>query len=205
MTNLRFLLRSLAIAFIGSLLVAPLSTSAPLPSSAPANPPTLIKHLRTELQSSDPVRREAVLIDIATLASCNSSCTVHLRSMEDRKLSIENETGIGTVVELDALIPDLHEAYRSGPADGHRLVALAALINIGNEKGLEKLVEEGAFRSKRVNSSTQRSLAAFYLETYPELAERTLRTGQLSLDDVHRAKVLRLKKAKKAAKQKDQG
>jgi len=74
-------------------------------------------------------------------------------------------------MDLEALVPDLMKAYRSGSADGHRLMALSALINIGNAKALEQLAAESSDRSseqpRRVNKTTQRSLAAFYLEKEP--------------------------------------
>jgi hypothetical protein len=170
--------------------------------SSAGGPPTLIKHLRNEVQSKDAVKRESALVDIIALASCPSSCTVYLRSVQDKRVTMENETGTGSVVDLDALVPDLLESYRSGPADVHRLLALSALINIGNEKALERLIDKGASQSKAVNKATQRSLASYYLEMYPELKERTFRTGRLSVDDVTKAKALRVRKMKKAAKAK---
>jgi hypothetical protein len=160
-------------------------------------PPSLIQHLRSNLQSNNATERENALVDVITLASCSDVCTVNFRSVEEKKLTISDETGTGGVVELNALVPDLLAAYRSGPADGHRLLALSALINIGNETALERLIEEGAFQSKTTNRATQKSLAAFYLEKYPELAERTMRTKRLSMDDVRRAKALRVRQMKK--------
>jgi hypothetical protein len=148
------------------------------------------------------VQRESALIDVIALATCPETCTVNFRSIEEKKLTISDETGTGGVVELNALVPDLLDTYRSGPADGHRLLALSALINIGNETALEQLIEEGARQSDKTNRATQRSLAAFYLEKYPELMERTLKTNRLSMDDVRRAKAVRVKRAMKAAKDK---
>jgi hypothetical protein len=167
-------------------------------ATAQDTPPSLIQHLRSDLQSNDPMQRESALVDIIALASCTSSCTVNFRSINEKKLTIANETGTGHVVELNALVPDLLEAYRSGPADGHRLLALSALVNIGNEKALERLIDEGARQSKAMNKATHRSLAAFYLEKYPELIERTMKTHRLSVDDVHRAKALRVRQMKKS-------
>jgi hypothetical protein len=161
-------------------------------------PPTLIKHLRKELKSKDAMRRQMALLDINTLAYCRVSCTVNLQSIQGRQLRIENETGAGAVVDLDALIPDLMTSYRQGPADGHRLLALSALLNIGNEKALERLIEEEAPQSEGVQRATQRGLASFYLEKYPELTERAFRTRRLTLDQVARAKALRMKRAKEA-------
>ena len=161
-------------------------------------PPSLIQHLRSNLQSNNATERENALVDVIALASCSDVCTVNFRSIEEKKLTISDETGTGGVVELNALVPDLLAAYRSGPADGHRLLALSALINIGNETALERLIEEGAFQSKQTNRATQKSLAAFYLEKYPELAERTMKTKRLSMDDVRRAKALRVRQMKKS-------
>lgn len=190
------LLRSILL--LAGLLLGIGLLAAPAQSVAQSTdgPPTLITHLRSELQAKDPMRRQLALLDVNTLAHCTGSCTVSLRSIQDKKIRIENETGMGSVVDLEALVPDLLESYRRGPADGHRLLALSALLHVGNEKGLERLIDEGAFQSDHVRQATQRGLAAFYLEKYPELTERTLRTKRLSLDDVTRAKALRMKKVK---------
>lgn len=160
--------------------------------------PTLIKHLRSELNSKNAMRRNMALLDINTLAHCRESCTVNLQTVQGKQIRIENETGMGTVVDLDALTPDLLRSYRQGPADGHRLMALSALLHIGNEKALERLVEEETRQSKRMKKATQRGLAGFYLEKYPELTKRAMRTRRLSLDDVARAKAYRMRKAKKS-------
>lgn len=192
-----FLLAALLAGF--GLLYAPVQTAAAQSTDGPS---TLVKHLRGDLQGNDAMQRQRALLDIIALATCPASCTVGLRSIQDKSIRIENETGTGSVVDLDALVPDLLETYRSGPADGHRLLALSALINIGNEKALERLIDEGASQSKVVNKRTQKSLAGYYLAMYPELTERTLRTRQLSLDDVEKAKAVRVKKMKKAAKAK---
>jgi len=178
-----------------TLLAAPLS---PTPDS-----PSLIKHLRAEIGSRDAMRLENALMDVVMLSLCETSCTVNFRSIPDKMLRVENESGVGTAMDLDALVPDLLTAYRSGPSDGHRLLALSALINIGNATALEQLVDESSDRSspqsKRVNRATQRSLAAFYLEKYPELTERTARNMSFSLDDVRRAETIRVRLAKKNA------
>lgn len=160
---------------------------------SPADPPTLIKHLRTEIHASDARRQEKALIDVIALAGCADTCTVSLVSAGEKMLRMQNETGTGSAVDLDALIPDLLEAYRSGPADGNRLLALSALINIGNETALERLIEEKESQEARVRKATDLSLAAFYLEKYPELTEPSLRRRSLSIEDVQRAKALRLK------------
>ena len=187
-----FMSRLLAIALLGAGLLAVPGQLASAQADTDA-PPSLIQHLRSDLQSSDAMKRENALVDVIALANCPSTCTVNLRSIEEKKLSINNETGTSTIVELDVLIPDLLATYRSGPADGHRLLALSALINIGDEAALEKLVEDGTSSSEKTNRATHKSLAAFYLEKYPELAERTMQTKKLSLDDVHRAKAVRVR------------
>lgn len=185
--------RTLVVLLLGAGLLAIPGPTA----TAQDTPPSLIQHLRNNLRSDDAVQRESALVDIIALASCANSCTVAFRSIDEKKLTIANETGTGHVVELNALVPDLLEAYRSGPADGHRLLALSALINIGNEKALERLIDEGARQSKETNRATQRSLAAFYLAKYPELLERTMKTNRLSMDDVYRAQALRVRQMNK--------
>lgn len=168
--------------------------------SSSDSPPTLITHLRSELQAKDSMRRQMALLDINTLAHCTASCNLSLRSVQDQQIRIENEAGVGTMVDLDVLVPDLLKSYRTGPADGHRLLALSALLQIGNERSLEQLIDEGASQSGKVEKATQAGLAAFYLEKYPELMDRTMRTNRLSIDEVAKAKAFRVKKAKKAAK-----
>lgn len=180
-----------------ALSLAGLFTAGPLLAQSTATPPTLIKHLRTELNSKDQARQERALVDVITLANCPASCTVALQSRTARPLRIENETGAGSVVDLDALVPDLLRAYRRGPADGHKLLALAALINIGNDTGLEQLIAEKDAQNATVQKNTDMSLAAFYFAKYPELMEKSIRRQTLSLDDVQRAEVLRLRTAKK--------
>lgn len=92
------------------------------------------------------------------------------------------------------------DAYRTGPADGHRLLALSALINTGNDKVLAQLLEEESAQSEKVARETQRSLAHYYLTKYPELVERAKRKNTFSIEDVQRAEVVRVKLAKKESK-----
>ena len=172
-----------------------------LAQSSADGTPTLITHLRNELQAKDPMQRNLALLDINALTYCSASCSIQLRSLQDKEISVANESGVGSVVDLQALVPDLLMSYRQGPTDGHRLLALYALLHVGNEQSLEQLIENGGFRSPRVQEATQRGLASFYLEKYPELSEKALRTNRLSLDDVARAKVFRVKVEKKAARQ----
>jgi hypothetical protein len=68
-----------------------------------------------------------------------------------------------------------------------------ALLYIGNDVGLERLVDEKGRQNARVRRATDMSLAAFYFAKYPELAEPTMRRRVLSLDDVQRAEVPRLR------------
>lgn len=192
-TFLAFTPRVLAVALVAVGLLVP-SQKATAQSSTDA-PPSLVQHLRSDLQSNDPDRREDALVDIIGLASCAETCTIHFRSIDEKKLTIANETGTGAVLELNVFIPDLLAAYRSGPADGHRLLALSALINIGDEEVLEQLIDEGARQSEETNRATQKSLVAFYLEKYPELTDRAMKTQKLSLSDVRRAKAVRVRQA----------
>ena len=178
--------------------LAGLLAAGPLLAQPSTERPTLIKHLRTELGSKDDVRQERALIDVIALSHCEASCLVSLQSATNRKVRIANESGVGNVVDLDALAPDLLWAYRNGSADGYKLLALAALINVGNQAALERLIDEKeSQRSRRVRKATDRSLAAFYFAKYPELIERSTRRRGLTLDDVQQAEVLRLRRAKK--------
>lgn len=186
-----------------SLLAAvPIGTvqAAPSPQTTD-DPPTLIQHLRNELQQKDPVRREYALMDAIALANCSTSCTVSLNSVQGKRIKIENNDGAGSVVDLTALLPSLLDTYRKGPADGHRLMALSALVRIGDEKTLQRLAEERNTQSKEMNKTTSRSLAAFYLAKYPELGDGLSRSGRLSVSDVEKAQAVRVRLARKANKQ----
>ena len=197
---------ALLLALAGSLLGVPLVT-APVLGAPAQDPPTLIQHLQTEIGSKDALRQENALMDVIMLSRCEASCTVDFRSIPNKVLRVENESGVGRSMDLNALVPDLMKAYRTSPVgghDGHRLLALHALINVANAASLEKLVADSSDpssrQSVRVNKETQRSLAAFYLAKYPELTERAARNMTFSLDDVRRAETVRVKLAKKEAK-----
>ena len=191
---------ALVVGFLGLYGTWTLLGTAPAPKQASGDPPTLVKHLRTELQSKDPVRRDHALVDIITLGRCTGSCTINLASVRGRRISIESESDVGAVVDLDALVPTLMTVYRSDPAGtGHRLLALSALISIGNQNALKALVEDIPSQPADVQSATHRSLAAFYLEKYPELLEKTERRRMLSIEDVERAERVRLRVARKDA------
>lgn len=186
------------VGFLGLYGAWTLLGTAPAPEQASSDPPTLIKHLRTELQSKDPIRRDHALVDIITLGHCTGSCTINLASVEEKQIRIESDSDVGAVVDLDALIPDLKKVYRSDPAGtGHRLLALSALINIGNQNALKTLTEDVPAQPANVQRATHRSLAAFYLEKYPELLEQTERRKRLSIEDVERAERVRLRVARK--------
>jgi hypothetical protein len=190
-------------ALAGFLLGAPL-VAAPLSDWPSPDPPSIIKHLRAEISSKDAARQQNALIDVIVLSRCEASCTVNFLSIPDKMLRVENESGAGTAIDLEALVPALMRAYRTGPADGHRLLALSALINVGNETAFEQLAAESSDRSSqqsnRVNNATQRSLAAFYLEKYPELTKKMGRSQTFSIEDVRRAEGVRVRLAKKNAK-----
>jgi phosphoribosyl-dephospho-CoA transferase len=146
-------------------------------------------------------------MDVIVIANCKASCTVDFFSIPAKMLRVENESGVGRIMDLDTLVPDLMKAYRTSPVgghDGHRLLALSALINIGNAASLEHLVADSSDPSSRqsdwVKRNTQRSLIGFYLAKYPELTERAARNKTFSLDDVRRAETVRVRLAKKEAK-----
>lgn len=162
-------------------------------------PPTLIDHLRNEIRSKDLTRRANGLIDLIALTKCPASCGVQFRSIPGRTLSVNNDAGVGTAIDLTALVPDLLRVYRAGPRDGHRLLALTALLNIGDEPGIESLVERPPRVSVQVATVTKKRIAAFYLERYPELLDRAVRTGTFSTEDVRMA---RDRQARMARKQK---
>jgi hypothetical protein len=194
----------LLFALTAGLMATPLVAG---PLSFDPDPPSLIKHLRAEIGSKDALRQESALMDVIMLSRCEASCTVTFLSIPDKMLRVENESGVGRTMDLDALVPDLMKAYRTSPVaghDGHRLLALSALVNIGNATSLEQLVAESSDRSSqqsnRVNNATQRSLAAYYLEKYPELTKKMGRSQSFSIEDVQRAETVRVKLAKKDAK-----
>jgi hypothetical protein len=197
---------ALLLVLAGSLLGASLA-AAPVLDAPAQDPPTLIEHLRAEINSRDALRQEYALMDVIMLSQCEASCTVDFFSIPDKMLRVDNESGVGKIMDLDALIPDLMKAYRTSPVgghDGHRLLALSALINIGNAASLEQLVADSRDPSSRqsdwVNKNTQKSLVGFYLAKYPELTERVTRYNTFSIQDVRRAEGVRVKLAKKEAK-----
>ena len=180
--------RLLTVLFVGASVVA---VSAPTATAqmSEESPITLTQHFKTELQSNSASRRLLALIDVVGLANCPNSCDMTLSSARNQEFKTTRR------MDLSALTPELLDSYRRGPEDGQRLLALSALIGIGDEDALSTLVEEGSRQSNNVNRETQRSLAAFYLEKYPELANKAKWNGEISLVDVERAKRMRIKKA----------
>ena len=180
--------RILTVLLLGAGLLA-VSSPSVLGQNSDDAPPNLIEHLQTELRSNSAIRRHLALIDVTSLANCPDVCQLTLSSVRDQELKTKKR------LDLSALTPALLQNYRRGPEDGQRLLALSALIGIGDEEALTTLVDEGARQSDTVRRETQRSLAAFYLGKYPELATRAKWTGEISLVDVERAKRLRVKRA----------
>lgn len=141
--------------------------------------PGIIDHLRNEIRDRDPDRQENALVDVIALAACQGSCDVQLQSRPGESARID-----GASMDLDRLGPALLHAYRYGATDQHRLLAIAALINVGNEKSIDALIETPTPVSEKVARTTQRHITSFYLDRYPELRRRVQRTGTVSLDDV---------------------
>ena len=204
-----YLLRLLpAMLLVGSVSVASLSAGpVPLAWTPPLDttPTTLIEHLRTELRAKDTLRQQNALVDVIALASCRAACSVTLRSASDKDVRIEHEPGVPAVLNLTALVPDLMRSYRFSPNDGTQLLALSALINVGNERSIEALVGTRLKKSARVEKTTQRSITAFFLDRYPELNDQAVRNGTLSLTDVAKVRQQRARDARKLAKRARRG
>ena len=175
-------------------------SASELSTSEAADPPTLVKHLRASLHARDATHRQNALVDVVVLSACQASCIVQLRSISNRMLRIDNESGVGTAVDLDALATDLMAVYRNNRFDdGEHLLALAALINIDNRNALVQLIHDSTVRpyqqSQRVRRVTQLSLAAHYRGLYPELMTTANRNNSFSIADVDRAEARRAKKS----------
>lgn len=112
---------------------------------------------------------------------------VALQSDGGNTIRIETESTVGRPIDLASLTPDVLSLYRDGPTPGHRLLALSALLNIGDEQALERVVDLKDDQPTRVETATNRTLAAYYLNRYPKLSEPTFRTERLSIEDVRRA------------------
>lgn len=191
-------------AFLSLLILALSALPGGLPQRAEAQQtPTLAQELETALQSTSWLRRHMALLDVSAIANCPGDCTVGLHTLEGRDftLSTNPETSTGEILDLTALAPKLVTCYRLGPDQGSRLLALSALIGIGDEKALNSLLEDGPAQSSRVSRATQQSITAFYLERYPELARMARKNGgEITFDDIDRVKRVRVKKAAKAQK-----
>jgi len=180
-----------AVAALAGLLLVGLPGSSALGSPGPDVPPNLTDHLREELRSEDPERQDQALADIVALASCQNTCVVALQSDGDNTIRIENESSVGHPIDLASLTPDVLSVYRDGPTPGHRLLALSALLNVGDEQVLEQVIELKDDQSNRVERATNRALAGYYLDRYPELSEPAFRAERLSIEDVRRAQAAR--------------
>ncbi|MFB6248742.1 MAG: hypothetical protein ABEL97_09250 [Salinibacter sp.] len=184
------LVRGAVVALVGLLLVG-LPGGSALGSPGPDAPPSLTDHLRRELHSEDPKRQSRALTDIVALAGCEDTCVVALQSDGDNTIRIENKSSVDHPIDLASLTPDVLSVYRNGPTSGHRLLALSALLKIGDRQTLERVVDLKADQPDRVETATNRALAAYYLERYPGLSEPTLRSEQLSIEEVRQARAAR--------------
>jgi hypothetical protein len=180
-----------AVLALAGLLLLGLPSASALGSVGPDAPPSLTDHLRTELRSEDPERQNRALTDIVALAGCADTCVVALQSDGDNTIRIENESDVGHPIDLASLTPNVLSVYRDGPTPGHRLLALSALLKIGDEQALERVVDLKDEQPTRVEAATNRSLAAYYLDRYPELTTPTFQADQLSIEDVRRAQAAR--------------
>jgi len=195
----RSLVIFLALLLIGGLTNAGTAVAiSPVPSSPALS--TLSEHLRSELRSMDATRQERALIDVVALSQCTASCTIKMSSLPMRKIRIDNDTGAGSVANLTILTPVLTRIYRVGPTDELRLLALSALLNIGDETSLDAVVEHVASVSPRVKTVTHRGLSTFFLTKYPELNMRISRNGTLALDDIHVARARAERQMRKQAR-----
>lgn len=149
---------------------------------------SLIDHLHTELRSKDALRRQNALEDVKALASCSASCTISFRSLPGKTIRIENETGMGSVLDLTTLLPDVERIYYTDRSDERQLQALDALLSIGNEQSLERLIANPGRHSAHVQKMTQQGISAFFMDKYPPLKDMALRRGTFSLDDIEAAR-----------------
>lgn len=186
--------RRFAVCALVLLFASAVPANATLPT-APYIPPedapvavSLIDHLHAELRSKDAVRRQYALDDVVALASCSASCTVSFRSLPGKMIRVENETGIGSLIDLTALLPDVEKIYYTDRSDERRLQALDALLSIGNERSMKRLINRPARSSAHVHKMTQQGVARYFVDKYPALRESALRRGFFSLDDVDRAR-----------------
>jgi hypothetical protein len=176
---------------LAALLLVGLPEASAVAGPGPDAPPSLTDHLREELRSQEPERLNRALTDIVALAGCEDACVVALQSDHENTIRIENESDVGHPIDLASLTPDVLSVYRDGPTPGHQLLALSALLQIGDEQALERVVDLKDEQPGRVEAATNRSLAAYYLDRYPELSTPTFRAKQLSIEEVRRAQAAR--------------
>lgn len=178
----------MALLLAGSLILIGSPAYATHPSEDEAvlvrTDPAVIKHLRAELRARDWDRQESALVDIVALATCQTGCSVQLRSMPGK--TVRGSADVSA--DLLGLGPDLLQTYRTSPNDGHRLLALSALINVRDEESIDVLIENPGPVSSELARKTRMQVTSFYLERYPELRHQVERTGVLSLNDVRIAR-----------------
>lgn len=188
-TTFRCIASALALLLVA--LLPPILPATATPTHAPsdlATPRSLTDHLHAELRSKDALRRQNALEDVMTLAACSASCSISFRSLPGKMIRIENEMGIGPVIDLTTLLPDVERIYYRDRSDEMRLQALDALLSIGNERSMERLVTTPARSSAHVREMTQRGVARYFMDKYPSLEKQALRRGDFTLDDVERAR-----------------
>jgi hypothetical protein len=173
--------------FLGS---ASTCTPAASPASLalPSSAYTLVDHLRGEIRSDDPTRREYALMDVVTLVNCRSYCVIRLQSFPGKTLRIHNDDDFGSVIDVSALTPDLVWAYRAGPTDGLRLLALAGLLYLGDEDSLERVLGASSGVSLSVRRATHRHIIDFFVARYPVLEKQVRRTRRLSRAHIRAAR-----------------
>jgi hypothetical protein len=128
------------------------------------------------------------MMDVIVLANCPLACTVRLLSFPTKVIHVYSDPDFGSVIDVSALVPDLVWVYRTGSTDGMRLLALAALLHIGDEASLEDLLFGPADVSPRVAVDSRKHIISFFLGLYPDLKEGVTRTGRLSQRDLHLAR-----------------
>ncbi len=166
------------------------------------DPPTLVGHLRTELRAGTTTRQELALIDVIRLGSCFTSCTVQLQSLgkQSVRVQIDNPTGLGALLDLSSLSPDLLKLYHTGTTDGLRLLALSAIMGHGSEEVIESLISTPSSQSARVRELTQRVVAHYFFEVYPELLREGQKSHSVSLEEIAELRVERKRQTRRAAR-----
>lgn len=175
---------------------------SPLEPEIEGDPPTLVGHLRTELRANATTRQEVALTDVISLGGCFASCTVQLQSLGQQRirLQIDNTTGVGPLLDLNALSPDLLRIYHTGRTDAVRLMALSAIMGLANEAAIESLITVPSSQSARVRELTHRVVADFFVNVYPELLREGQQIRSVSLDEVAELRGERTRLARRAAR-----